>query len=564
MKGCCINLAAAVHALFGAIILFVIGCGPWHQALAQDRALIVAIDDYADKNIADLPGKLAENDAALIEKLLKEKLGFKPDSIKVLRNEKATREAILDAFDTWLNPRDPSARKKKTRKLKGLDESGALASKKKKQKKKKVKWRPPPKVYRSFFYYAGLGHTQLDLDGDETDGRDEALIPHDAVLRNDGGGSTLDGMILDDQIEQALAQFKYRNVTLVLDTSYSGFVTRNVNLAEKATTRMRVPRMDDTIASIATDDWLVRHKEDGPFANAGIVGGGLQVWSAASATQTALIAGQDDKPNGLFTLLYVEGIATGKADENGNGNISNAELLRHITKGSRAYCQIFQERCELGLTPRLDPPRAFAGSVFIDRKKFTRKHARKLDYDRLLDFLGGFESGKIEITQTPVSPVHVGATGIGYEVMTAEPGYLILLNLTDKGELFQLYPNQFSGTISDARLHLVKANTPLRVPEKSYGITLSATEPGKGHIIALMTPDPVLFDRSVTSRTIASVSSDEAIKVYLARLSAALNHPLNQANADLDTGSARWFLKALPYEVLPKPRPLAKPAPGAN
>lgn len=538
-----------------ATVLLTAGLSTPRHAIAQDRALIVVIDRYADARIADLPNKLAENDAAVIEKLLTEKLGYKPDDIKVLRNEQATRDAILAAFDGWLNPRDRNGKKKKTVHLKGLDESGALAKKsRKKKKKKKAKWKPPPKTYRSYFYFAGLGYTQPDSNGDEIDGHDETLIPYDAEMRFSEGKAAIKGMIADDEIENALIAFKHRNATLVLDTSHSGVVTRNLNLAGKTTARMRAARADNAVRSIATEDWLTLHKAEGPFADIKIPAGSLKVWSAASATQTALIAGQDDKPNGLFTLLYAEGIATGRADTNANGIISNAELLRHITKGSNAYCQIFRERCEMGLKPRLDPPRAYAHAAWVDRKKVTHRKERELTYERLKDFLAGSEDKNIRIVQTPASPIHVGETGIGYEVITSEPGYVILLNLTEKGELFQLYPNQFQGTAALAKLHLVKANTPLVVPEKSYGITLSATEPGKGHIIAMMTPDPVKFSASVTSRTIASVSSDEAIAVYLAQLSAALNHPTAQDQPGKNTATARWYVSALPYEILPRRR----------
>lgn len=524
-------------------------------AMAQDRALIVAIDQYADERLASLPAKLAENDAEAIQQLLVKKLGFKADEIKVLRNEKATRKAILSAIDGWLNPNGSGKEQKKVRQLKGLDESGALATnKKKKRKKKKVKWRPPPKTYRSYFYFSGLGHVVSDANGDESDGYDEAIVPYDAKLDTAGGRKEIGGMILDDDVENALIAYKHRHVTLVMDTSHSGVVTRDLNLANRTAVRMRVPRFDEAVRSIASEDWLVRHKEEGPFADVRIPGGSLQVWSAASATQSALIAGQDDKPNGLFTLLYTEGLMTGRADKNANGIISNAELLRHVVKGSQAYCQLFRERCEMGLRPRLDPVHAYAGSAWVDRKKVTHRRERQLSFERLKDFLVGYEDAKLEIVQTPASPIHVGATGIGYEVTTEEPGYVILLNLTEKGELFQLYPNQFSGVQEKARLHLVKANTPLVVPEKSYGITLSATETGKGHIVALMTPDPVRFSPSVTDRVIASVSSDEAIRDYLSQLSAALYRPIGHTATDRDTGTARWHVKSLPYEVLPRPR----------
>lgn len=524
-------------------------------ARAQDRALIVAIDTYEDRRMGNLPKGLAKNDAAKIEKLLTEKLGFNPDQIKVLRNEQATRKAILAAFESWLNPLDPAREQERAAKLKGLDESGALDDKNTKKKKKKSKKRPrkqQPKAYQSFFYFAGFGYLQKDIDGDETDGHDETLVPYDAALNVSGDGTAVTGMITDDEITAALARFKYRHTTLLLDTSHSGLVTRSLNLAGRTMSRTRAPELDDAVRSVATDEWLADHKKEGAFVDARIPGGSLQVWSAVSPTQTALIAGKDDVPNGLFTLLFAEGLDAGNADTNENGIISNVELLKHITAGSRTYCQAFRDRCEMGLKPRLDPAAAHGRSAWVDRKKVTHRKERQLSLKRLKDFLVGDEDSKIEIAQSPDSPVHVGTTGIRYEVVTSEPGYVILLNLTDKGELFQLYPNQYSGGAEATKLHLVQANTPLLVPEKSYGVTLSATEKGEGHIIAIMTPDPVRFDRSVTNRLITAVSHKEAIGFYLARLAAALNDPINHDQVGANTDSARWYVKVLPYEILPR------------
>ena len=544
----------AWRGFLAVALAFVLTAAADRRAAAQDRALIVALDKLADGRIADLPGKLAENDAVAMEKLLTGKLGFKKEEIKILRNEQATRKAILTAFHEWLNPNHPGSVEEQFPRLIGLDESGALdAGKGKKPKqKKKTKWKPPPKVYRSFFYFAGLGSTQPDDNGDETDGRDETLIPYDAKLDTSVVPSVLSGMISDDELEKLLSGFRNRHVRLVLDTSHSGFVTRSLNLAGKSTARVRVARSGLSVRSIEADEWLAAHKAEGAFVQASIPGGSLEVWSAASPTQTALIAGPDEKPSGLFTLLFVEGLEDGKADRNSNGIISNAELLAHVTAGSDIYCRTFDERCEMGLKPRLDPPSAYGRSAWVDRKKVSHGQERRLTYKRLLDFLAGYETGKLEIIQTPPSPVRVGEKDIRYDVTTREPGYVVLLNLTDDGSLFQLYPNRYSGTRKSLHLNLVRAGTPLRVPDTSYGVTLSATEEGAGHIVAIMTPNSVAFDQSVTAREIASVSDDEAIGHYLARLSAALHQPMNQSIPSADTGKARWHLQALPYEIKPK------------
>lgn len=522
-------------------------------AEAQDRALIIAIDEYADSRIAYLPANMAANDTAAIEKLLTGRLGYKPEEIKVLRNEEATREAILNAITDWLSPESQERKAANATQLKGLDESGALdGNKKKKAKSKKLKWVPPPKVYRSYLYVSGLGYFTPDTDADEADGFDETLVPYDASVRDDDAAGGISGMISDDEVEALLSRFRYRDVTLVLDTSHSGLVTRSRNLAGRVLSRMRVPRVNGAVRRIAADDKLAVHKKEGAFADVRIPGGSLTVWSAASPTQTALIAGEDDTPKGLFTLLYAEGIQSDIADTNENGIVSNAELLRHVVSSSARYCRLFRERCEMGLRPRLDPPSAYGKSAWVDRKKVSHRKEREMSLERLLDFLGSDEDSSIEIVQSPASPVHVGESDIRYAVKTPTAGYLVLLNLTDKGELFQLFPNQFVGGGANLEARLVHANAPLVVPDESYGVSFKATVPGKGHIIAILTPDPVRFHRTVTARPIASVSSDEAIKVYLAHLAAALHAPVYDTLVEADTDSARWSIKTMPYEIMPR------------
>ncbi|MFQ5625744.1 MAG: hypothetical protein ACE5FM_03720, partial [Methyloligellaceae bacterium] len=129
---------------------------------------------------------------------------------------------------------------------------------------------------------------------------------------------------------------------------------------------------------------------------------------------------------------------------------------------------------------------------------------------------------------------------------------LVLLNLTERGELFQLYPNQYAGDEKGGFGGPLKANVPLLVPAESYGVQLSATVPGKGHIVAVVTPDPVRFHVSVSGRIISSVSANEAIPVYLTRLAAALHAPLYTGSSQANTGSARWSIVTLPYEIMPK------------
>ena len=62
-------------------------------------ALLVGIDDYPDP-ITDLRGCV--EDVNLAAALLEARFGFEPEGIAVLRNEQATHENIVRAFDQWL------------------------------------------------------------------------------------------------------------------------------------------------------------------------------------------------------------------------------------------------------------------------------------------------------------------------------------------------------------------------------------------------------------------------------------------------------------------------------
>jgi hypothetical protein len=110
-------------------------------AFAADRALVIGIGSYAN-----LPEKMflegPKNDVPLIEKLLKEKLGYPADSIRVLRDQDASRAAILASIDEWL--------------VNGTE--------------------PGDRVY---FYFSGHGLQVKDQNGDEEDGLDEALSTYD-------------------------------------------------------------------------------------------------------------------------------------------------------------------------------------------------------------------------------------------------------------------------------------------------------------------------------------------------------------------------------------------------
>ncbi|MFQ5626664.1 MAG: caspase family protein, partial [Methyloligellaceae bacterium] len=222
------------------------------DAKAQNRALIISLDSYADPRLAGSPSGLAENDAASIRKLLVEKLGYKPEQIKTLSNKQATKAAILSTISKWLGPESPDDAE--PAKLKGVDESGAMDSKKtakKKRRTKRKKRKPRHKTFRSYLYFSGLGTVQTDTDGDEKDGLDETLIPFDATLAEVGGEDRISGMITDDELSEAVGKFVGRHTTLVFDTSHTGPPTRSQNPEDgKEISNLRSPGLNGPAGKI--------------------------------------------------------------------------------------------------------------------------------------------------------------------------------------------------------------------------------------------------------------------------------------------------------------------------
>ncbi len=85
-----------------------------------------------------------------------------------------------------------------------------------------LKWllTPTAKVDKLIFYYSGHGSYCVDTSGDEIDGKDETICPHDYATA---------GMIKDDEFRSAFATLK-SNVTLevILDSCHSGTGTREL------------------------------------------------------------------------------------------------------------------------------------------------------------------------------------------------------------------------------------------------------------------------------------------------------------------------------------------------
>ena len=174
---------------------------------APKFALMVGINNYKSypKNkVRDLRG--TNNDVELLKNLLVNTYGFKnePDSktspIRTLLNSDATQQGIRDAFREHII--ENAKKYKETAKVSANDGATVV------------------------FYYSGHGAKLEDDNGDESDGIDETIMPHDTSTdRKDNKD------IRDDEFDIWFTELKNytTNITFIFDSCHSGTVTRGGN-----------------------------------------------------------------------------------------------------------------------------------------------------------------------------------------------------------------------------------------------------------------------------------------------------------------------------------------------
>ena len=163
------------------IVLVTVACASF--ATAADRALLVGVGDYAQ--VSDLPG--IDLDVGMMQEAA-ERLGFR--EIRTLLDREATYDRFKDLFERWLI---------------GGTQSGD----------------------RILLYFSGHGGCVEDQDGDEADGKDEALILHDTRLR----GGRMENALRDDEFNALLQRLSGRYVLVLIDACHSGTSHKGFNLS---------------------------------------------------------------------------------------------------------------------------------------------------------------------------------------------------------------------------------------------------------------------------------------------------------------------------------------------
>ncbi len=149
-------------------------------------ALLIGINSY--RNLPPhyhLNGCI--NDIEMMAGILENNFGFPENNITMLRDEEATRERILAAFEALTDR---------------IADNDIV-----------------------IIHYSGHGSKMRDREGDEPDGWDETIVPHDS-----GRGSYPNRDISDDEIYLWLLQLTEKTpyVTLIFDCCNSGTIARDV------------------------------------------------------------------------------------------------------------------------------------------------------------------------------------------------------------------------------------------------------------------------------------------------------------------------------------------------
>jgi|GEM_PF-765137 len=330
------------------------------QRPAGNRALLIGIDDYWDDDF-DLTGSVA--DVERIRGLLLADGSFTEDQILVLTDAEATRANIHLAFEQWLT----------------------------------AQTRPDD---LALLYFAGHGFHQQDLNGDEADAIDEAIVPYDAnrFRARDLIRPAVMRVIVDDDIGILLRAIADRRVTAIFDSCFSGSVTRNLaaNVPDTAIARSLDFRLGGTFKPLPRSSMSARTNANDLID---LRNDKLVVWTAVSERELALVDRSATPPGGVFTSAFVDGLQDKAADADGDGIVSHAELLDHLRQRAGSYCEKNPGSCGIGLTPTLEA----ASEAYL-----TDVISRQPVHRAILESATGTPSATLG--QTEPAPVALAAT----------------------------------------------------------------------------------------------------------------------------------------------------------
>jgi hypothetical protein len=420
-------------------------------ARAADRALLVGVGRYANpaNNLTGID--LDINAMTAVTELM----GFAPGSVRVLSDEQATKANIVDGMQTWL-----------------VDGVG-----------------PNDRV---LFYYSGHGTHFKDTNGDETDGEDEAIVPHDVgVVERDGQRLGVNYLV-DEELATFIAGIPSRNVLVIIDACHSGTATRSLSQdASYFGVRETFPKF------LHSADTNVVADKDLPATDFS--------WSdSKGANYVAITAARDDETavatrNGsVFTLGVYEAIhnavSSGRSLTPAQLRVqSERYVAEKLSPASVHHPQVGGDPAKvdapLPLAALTNGPAAVAGTRWTSLRTRVDEIAAS----------GG------RLTIATARPQYRLGEPVEISVKIPVAGYLNVVSIDANDNTTVLFPNQYN---RDNRV------TPgsLSIPTPQMNFTLPASEPAGDTLVAVfLTSTPVnLYDDQVGGKRNANGDYAEA------------------------------------------------------
>lgn len=302
-------------------------------AVARIRSLLVGVDVYERPEIPRLNGCV--NDVALVRSLLKESFGVPNEDIRVVVNERATRDAIVHRLRTM---------------FRDAEDGDVLV-----------------------FYYSGHGSQIRDRDGDElSDNLDELICPYDM----DWDRRTY---ILDDHLVELFAEAQAGVlVEAIFDCCFFGAGARDLGsmparVGFREDVRYLPPPFDIASRWQGDEVSLVDHgfRESSLFEQ-------NVLWSATAEGEEAVEDVFDGRTHGVFTYCGCRFIEENIAREL-FGQYSRTELLDDV----RAYMRSlgYSQSAELGAARPLRAlgpfERAFERPAWLRARRSTTGWTRR-------------------------------------------------------------------------------------------------------------------------------------------------------------------------------------------
>ena len=421
-----------------ALALLVLGAGP-EPADAGQKALLIGAGAYPYlPDNAQLHGP--RNDVRSMNTFLVREWGFSSSDIRVLEDEEATKQGMLDALRVWLP---------------GATQPGD----------------------RVVVYFSGHGSRVPDENGDERDDMDETFMPTD-FGRN---GHRAEDMLLDDELADALARMRDRQVLLIADSCYSGTVTRSAQVDVFDRVPNARPRYFPFRPASRASRSVAVVRDEEPIAE------DVDIHLTLSAALPHQLAWETDGA-GIFTRYFIEALTDMRADLNGNGRLTSAELINYVKPRTERWCEQVKRCRDLEFTPNFDPK----NETFVLQPVATGDDSPTVaeeDAGAVSDILPGLGDDAILIEIEPGNRHRIGDE-VSFHLTSAMDGYVTLLDLNASDDLVLLFPTRED--VKRGKAGRIRANHELTVPDKSYGVTFPAGPPiGRGQLIAIVTEDRV-------------------------------------------------------------------------